>query len=79
MGGECVRLIWAALGSAVADHPAERKQGELRIEELTLMSRSPTPSLIVARYEVRSCQMVNLRPSKSVSQSVSQSVSLSVS
>ena len=42
------------------DHPAARKPGVLRTELFMLMRRSPIPSLIVERYEVRSCQIVKL-------------------
>lgn len=42
------------------DQPAARKPGVLRTELLTLMRRSPIPSLIVERYDVRNCQIVKL-------------------
>jgi hypothetical protein len=45
---------------ATADQPAARKPGVLRIELLTLIKRSPMPSLMVERYEERSCQMAKL-------------------
>lgn len=48
------------MSGALADHPARRKPGLFRTEELTVMRRSPTPSLIVERYAVRSCQMRKL-------------------
>jgi len=44
------------------DQPAARKPGVLRTELFILMRRSPIPSLIVDRYEVRSCQIVKLGP-----------------
>jgi len=50
IGGEYVRLISAALGT----HPAARNAGLLRTDVLTLISRSPTPSLMHERYAVLS-------------------------
>lgn len=64
MGGEywCARLADVELLEfAVADdHPAARKPGRFRTELLTLISRSPMPSLIVERYDERNCQIVKL-------------------
>lgn len=62
-----MRLIFAVadcvLGFVGAeDQPAARKPDVLRTELLTLIRRSPMPSLIVDRYEVRSCQIVKLNP-----------------
>ena len=45
IGGEYVRLTSAAL----VDHPAARKPGLLRTDELILISRSPIPSLMLAK------------------------------
>jgi hypothetical protein len=67
MGGEYVRLMreplsWAVV-VALADvgtQPAARKPGVFSIELLTFMRRSPIPSLIEERYDVRSCQIVKL-------------------
>jgi hypothetical protein len=53
-----VRLIWAV--EFVVDQPAARNPGVFKMELLTLMRRSPTPSLIAVRYEVRNCQIVKL-------------------
>lgn len=50
MGGEYVRLMSDAFGC----QPAARKAGSLRTEALTVIKRSPTPSLICERYAVRS-------------------------
>lgn len=65
IGGEYVRLMFAVadcvLGFVGAeDQPAARKPGVLRMELLTLMRRSPIPSLIVDRYDVRSRQIAKL-------------------
>jgi hypothetical protein len=51
-----VRLI----SDALADQPAARKAGLLRTDELTLIKRSPMPSLILVRYEVRRNQIAKL-------------------
>jgi hypothetical protein len=48
MGGEWVRFTWALFVDAV-DQPAARNPGVLRTELLTLIKRSPIPSLIVER------------------------------
>lgn len=42
------------------DQPAARNPGVLRTESLTVIKRSPIPSLIVDKYEDRSCQIVKL-------------------
>lgn len=59
-----MRFKWeelCVLGYAAAvDQPAARKPGVFRTESLTLISRSPIPSLIVERYEERNCQIVKL-------------------
>jgi hypothetical protein len=64
IGGEYERLRWEelwVLGYAeVVDQPAARKPGVFRTESLTVMSRSPIPSLIVERYEERNCQIAKL-------------------
>lgn len=56
MGGEYVRLI----SDALADQPAARKAGLFRTDELTLIRRSPMPSLMLDRYEVRRYQIAKL-------------------
>lgn len=58
-----MRLIWPvvwALFVDAADQPAARNPGALRTALLTLIRRSPIPSLIVERYDDRNCQMVKL-------------------
>jgi hypothetical protein len=57
IGGEYVRLMSAALGT----QPAARNAGLFRTAELTLIRRSPTPSLIEERYAVRSWYRTKLR------------------
>lgn len=46
--------------SGAGTQPAARKAGLFRTDELTLMRRSPTPSLIVDRYAVRSWYITKL-------------------
>lgn len=67
MGGEYVRFTREPLSvvvvvafADVGTQPAARKPGVFSIELLTLMRRSPMPSLMVERYDVRSCQIVKL-------------------
>lgn len=72
MGGEeallaCAAAAWLLGLVDPENHPAARKPGVLRTELFTLISRSPTPSLIVDRYEVRNCQMVKLTISQCAS------------
>ena len=56
IGGE-----WVLFGSrALADQPAARKFGSFKMLLSTLMRRSPMPSLILFRYEVRNCHMRKL-------------------
>jgi hypothetical protein len=42
------------MSEAFGCHPEARNEGLLSTEALTLISRSPTPSLMLERYEVRS-------------------------
>lgn len=48
------------ISDALADHPAARKAGLLRTEELTLIKRSPMPSFMLDRYDVRRYQIAKL-------------------
>lgn len=50
----------AAAFVTAGDQPAARKPGVLSTELFTLIRRSPIPSLMTERYEVRSCQIVKL-------------------
>jgi hypothetical protein len=51
------------MSEAFGCHPDARNEGLLSTEALTLISLSPTPSLMLERYEVRSWYMTNLEPS----------------
>lgn len=48
------------MSATLADHPAARKLGSLRTLESTFMRRSPIPSLILVKYDVRSCHIRKL-------------------
>jgi hypothetical protein len=48
------------MSEGLACHPAALKPGVLRIEELMLIKRSPIPSLMLARYDVRMYHVANL-------------------